>query len=713
MNKKQSAFTIVELLVVIVIIGILAAITIISYTGITQKATAASLQADLANASKKLKIWQLTESADGSYPDHIDCSLPNNSISPNTNLCIKPSGSNDLNTCYLPNNTNVPPTFLLTATNGTMAYEITENTAPTLSSGCGELNTVAITGNTDTVGGTLVATLTPADDTATYQWQVATTPDGPYIDIPGVDGSGSTHTISSGDVGQYFRVTVTSPTNTYTYVISRPTPSPASEIVIDGTYDWLFALSAEISTPASCSDTGATPKYAVYRRSTSETQAQGIKVGGYNDGHSHPGSTNPSSTAVLIDAHPSTGDYRYWLTVMCYKDATHYSDIVSGPETEYNKRIDAPAQVNPYVASFTSSQVTYTWSPASCAPGTNVKYEYHLTRLDGPVGTDDINTHDIFPTSGPYPETTDTTITLDNANPGQWTTFVLNSYCYNTISRSANQSEYLGWYREVAGVKVLVVGGGGGGGYGGGGGGGAGGLVYNSSFNLSSQSYTVTVGNGGAGSSSGSGGNGGDSSFSTVSAIGGGGGGKNSLVGLSGGSGGGGGLSYGATSAGGTPIAGQGYAGGIGGGNSYGTEWGGAGGGGSGAIGGNYAPYAHAGNGGDGTSNSISGAAVIYGGGGGGAYWSSNNAGAGGAGGGGSGGQYSHFNGYNAVGYGSGGGGGGYDGYSQGGGGSGSSGIVVISYPTGSLSASGGVVTVFGSNTIHTFTSPSDTFTVF
>ena len=44
---KDNAFTIVELLVVIVVIGILASITIVSYRGITTKAAEASLQSDL------------------------------------------------------------------------------------------------------------------------------------------------------------------------------------------------------------------------------------------------------------------------------------------------------------------------------------------------------------------------------------------------------------------------------------------------------------------------------------------------------------------------------------------------------------------------------------------------------------------------------------------------------------------------------------------
>jgi general secretion pathway protein G len=60
MRKTTSGFTIVELLVVIVVIAILAAITIVAYNGIQNRAYDSAVQADLSNLSKKYELYKAT-----------------------------------------------------------------------------------------------------------------------------------------------------------------------------------------------------------------------------------------------------------------------------------------------------------------------------------------------------------------------------------------------------------------------------------------------------------------------------------------------------------------------------------------------------------------------------------------------------------------------------------------------------------------------------
>lgn len=129
-NYSRSGFTIVELLVVIVIIGILGAITIISYTSISQKATAASLQSDLNSGSNRLKMYQVEH---GQYPDTLTLSGAGNYCpTPNdTKYCLKSSSGNTLD--YTPASGSSPQSFTLdaTSTNNT-TYSVTNNFSPFL-----------------------------------------------------------------------------------------------------------------------------------------------------------------------------------------------------------------------------------------------------------------------------------------------------------------------------------------------------------------------------------------------------------------------------------------------------------------------------------------------------------------------------------------------------------------------------------------------------
>jgi len=73
MNTKSSrGFTIVELLIVVVIIAILAAITIVAYNGIQGRAKASAAQSLASQVAKKAEAWN---SIVGSYPTYCNFAL--------------------------------------------------------------------------------------------------------------------------------------------------------------------------------------------------------------------------------------------------------------------------------------------------------------------------------------------------------------------------------------------------------------------------------------------------------------------------------------------------------------------------------------------------------------------------------------------------------------------------------------------------------------
>lgn len=66
MKKTTSGFTIVELLIVIVVIAILAAISIVAYNGIQQRARDSEREQDMANVQKLLELFYADN---GAFPN--------------------------------------------------------------------------------------------------------------------------------------------------------------------------------------------------------------------------------------------------------------------------------------------------------------------------------------------------------------------------------------------------------------------------------------------------------------------------------------------------------------------------------------------------------------------------------------------------------------------------------------------------------------------
>lgn len=121
-KNKKSGFTIIELIVVIVVIGILAALIVIAYNGVRRQAIISAITADLNNQQKILEVYKVDH---GYYPNIINC--PSDETS-NT-LCIKERNS-ETNYTYIPDNPNNPQAYFLAAKRSEMIYETALGESP-------------------------------------------------------------------------------------------------------------------------------------------------------------------------------------------------------------------------------------------------------------------------------------------------------------------------------------------------------------------------------------------------------------------------------------------------------------------------------------------------------------------------------------------------------------------------------------------------------
>lgn len=110
----QAGFTIVELLIVVVVIAILAAITIVSYNGITERARVSVVDSGLVSVKKKIEAYRVLNGTDQYPGDLASIELPNTSTQFR----------------YAPNNATRPYGFCLQSTQNNLTHYITESSEP-------------------------------------------------------------------------------------------------------------------------------------------------------------------------------------------------------------------------------------------------------------------------------------------------------------------------------------------------------------------------------------------------------------------------------------------------------------------------------------------------------------------------------------------------------------------------------------------------------
>lgn len=124
---KQRGFTIVELLIVIVVIAILAAITIVAYNGIQQRARTSSVTTTLNQYAKKIALSQVDNS--GQYP----AALADIGLADTDTVAFQ----------YTSDNSVSPATYCLTATSGTLTYYVSSTSSTPQSGVCTGYNMLA------------------------------------------------------------------------------------------------------------------------------------------------------------------------------------------------------------------------------------------------------------------------------------------------------------------------------------------------------------------------------------------------------------------------------------------------------------------------------------------------------------------------------------------------------------------------------------------
>lgn len=78
--KDQKGFTIVELLIVIVVIGILAAITVVAFNGVQNRGKASAGQSLASSVAKKAEAYNSARATGNGYPTHAELTATTSAV---------------------------------------------------------------------------------------------------------------------------------------------------------------------------------------------------------------------------------------------------------------------------------------------------------------------------------------------------------------------------------------------------------------------------------------------------------------------------------------------------------------------------------------------------------------------------------------------------------------------------------------------------------
>lgn len=112
-THTEKGFTIVELLIVVVVIAILAAITIVSYNGIQSRANLSAIQSDLRNVVNRVEMYKAEK---GTYPANNDATMSTLGLVASKSLYDTSNG----NFLYCGSSSTSQFAFVVASRNGTL-----------------------------------------------------------------------------------------------------------------------------------------------------------------------------------------------------------------------------------------------------------------------------------------------------------------------------------------------------------------------------------------------------------------------------------------------------------------------------------------------------------------------------------------------------------------------------------------------------------------